>query len=158
MTRLAMTMQILTKCARCGALVEPCQMPTTSHAETVRLWSTVATCTVDTSGTVAMDFTSTFVLCHDCIGQLTDWLTGESDALQNPQASTDGVAALVRDMAVALDFSRDSAWCSCRYFYHSEDCNGCPADGSGQPCHRVLFDDIRRRCETLGIDLKAGDR
>ena len=95
---------------------------------------------------------------HRRSGQLTDWLTGESDALQNPQASTDGVAALVRDMAVALDFSRDSAWCSCRYFYHSEDCNGCPADGSGQPCHRVLFDDIRRRCETLGIDLKAGDR
>ena len=150
-----MTMQVLTRCTRCGALVEPCQKPCPTSGATVWLWSAAATCTVDTSGTLAMDFTSTSVLCPDCIGQLKEWLAGESDAMQNPQASTDSVAALVRDMAVALDFSRDSAWSSCRYFYHSEDCEGCPADSSGLPCHRVLFDDIRRRCEALGIDLEG---
>lgn len=149
-----MVMQILTKCGRCGALVEPNQMPSVLRGTNALFWRAATTCNVDASGTIAMDFADTTALCPDCIGQLKGWLAGEPEEPQKPQASADSVAALVRDMAAALDFSRDSAWPSCRYFYHSADCNGCPADSSDQPCFHVLFDDIHRRCKALEIDLE----
>ena len=151
-----MDMELMTGCGRCRALVET-RREDFADGTTAHYMPCAAVAEVGTDGATSGDGIEYTALCHDCIGQLMDWLAGESDALQNPQASTDGVAALVRDMAVALDFSRDSAWCSCRYFHHSEDCRGCPADGSGQPCHHVLFDDIRRRCEALGIDLEGDE-
>ena len=151
-----MTMQILTRCARCGALVEPCQLPTTSRGATVWLWSAAAICTVDTSGTVAMDFTSTSVLCPDCIGQLTDWLTGESDVLQNPQASTDSAGKLVRDMArVFCCMHAGTQPFACWYFDHTK-CDGCPAHGRDHGCDQEMYNDIGRRASALGIHLVGG--
>lgn len=149
MSRLAMTMQILTRCARCGALVEPRQMPTARRGETVWLWSAVATCSVGTSGAVAMDFVSTSVLCPDCMAQLKAWLDGGQT--KDPSIAE----GIIGDMYAAL-MARPHRKQACEYLSERNPfmCARCMEDP--KQCVGEMFKDIRRRCAEIGIDL-AGD-
>ena len=151
-----MTMQILTKCGRCGALVEPRQMPTARRGETVWLWSAAAICTVDTSGTVAMDFADTTVLCPDCLARFKAWLAGESEEPQEPQTSTDSAGKLVRDMArVFCCMHAGTQPFACWYFDHVK-CDECPAYGCDHGCDQEMYNDIGRRASVFGINLVEG--
>ena len=149
MSRSVMVMQILTRCARCGALVEPRQMPTARRGETVWLWSAAATCTVDTSGTVAMNFVSTSVLCPDCMAQLKVWLDG------GPTKDPSIAEGIIGDMYAAL-MAKSHRKQACEYLSERNPvmCARCMEDP--KQCVGEMFKDIRRRCAEIGIDL-AGD-
>lgn len=147
MTRSVMVMQILTRCARCGALVEPCQMPSRTRGATVWSWSAVATCNVAASGTVAMDFASTSVLCPDCIGQLKAWLAGGQT--EDLSIAED----IIRDMYAALG-AKPHRKQACVYLSERNPfmCARCMEDP--KQCVDEMFKDIRWRCAEIGIDLK----
>ena len=81
----------------------------------------------------------------------------------------DSVERLVTDMARAVGNAttlRCQQQLACGYFghcgIHCQDGGECPAygDGRGGPesCLNAMRDDIARRCESLGIDLKGGGR
>lgn len=153
-----MVMQILTKCGRCGALVEPNQMPSVLRGTNALFWRAATTCNVGTSGTIAMDFADTTVLCPDCIGQLKGWLAGEPEEPQKPQASTDSAGKLVRDMARVFSCMHAGTQpFACWYFGHAAGCDGCPAHGCDHGCDQEMYDDIGRRASALGINLVGAD-
>ena len=145
-----MTMQILTRCARCGALVELCQTSSGTCAEAVQLWSAAATCNADTSVTVAVDFASMSVLCPDCIGQLKAWLAlGQTEDLSIAEN-------IIRDMYAALSVKprRKQA---CKYLSGIDPvtCARCVEDPA--QCVDEMFEDIRCRCSEIGIDLEGDE-
>lgn len=110
-----------------------------------------------------------------------DW-TGERDGLpdgkpEEPQAAADGADGLAADLVSAVrnttSFGAYRQQIACGYFGHvggiacldkkvSMHRDECPAygDGEGGPesCWNAMLDDIARRCDELGIDLKDGDR
>ena len=173
-----MTMQILTKCARCGALVEPNQMPSVLRGTNALFWRAATTCNVDASGTIAMDFVSTSVLCPDCMAQLKAWLDGESEEPQGQEeagqsADGDSVERLAASMARAFACTPEDCCgirIACEYFGHGYNTTGCrdressrygdecPASGYMSDCWETMCADIRRRCAALGIDLEDGER
>ena len=156
MTRLAMTMQILTRCARCGALTEADWVDGGSRGGNhyVPCAATTKTCV---NGTI---YTGTgcevTVLCPDCMGQLKKWLAGGPEDPQKPQASTDSVGKLVRDMArVFCCMHAGTQPFACWYFDHVK-CDGCPAYGHDHGCDQEMYNDIGRRASAFGINLMEG--
>lgn len=144
-----MVMQILTKCGRCGALVEPNQMPSVLRGTNALFWRAVTTCNVDASGSIAMDFADSTVLCPDCIEQLKAWLAGG----QTKDLSI--VEDIIRDMYAALG-AKPHRQQACEYLSERNPvmCARCMEDP--KQCVGEMFKDIRRRCAEIGIDL-AGD-
>lgn len=168
-------MDVFAKCARCGATVEPCDVRVTAGGTRVWFWTAATTCTMDTDGGVALDFDGAAVLCPDCMQQYMDWLAEAPDKRQEPCQSADGdsVEKLAADMAMVIANVRDIGvyqYLACCYFGHyggvacldkeaSTYNDECPAYGDSGPesCCEAMFDDIRRRCEALGIGLEGGE-
>ena len=153
-------MEVLTKCGRCGALVET--RKTKFGDGTVAYYAPCAAVTeISSNNTLVREGCEVTPLCPDCMEQLKAWLAGESEG----QQEADGIAenesgeSLVRDMARALDFLSDHSYSACRYFGNKPECHGCPANtGAGsRGCCNAMLDDIDRRCDKLGIDLEEGE-
>lgn len=153
-------MELMTRCGRCGALVE-----TTSE----RLSSGVvhyAPCAVATkissNNVVVRDGCEYTVLCPDCMEQLKEWLAGES---QEPQEAADSAERLAADMArVVAAMADDGDSMACHYFGRNvvpcTEFGGttCPAYGcTGKTCAEFALEDFRRRCRALGIDLEEDE-
>lgn len=166
-------MEVLTKCGRCGALLET----TSGIVDNRRVYYApcVAVTEVSSNNTVVRDGCKVTVLCPDCMDQLNAWLDGES---QEPQeaadsAGSDDVNALVRDLARAVKNVTALGLCrqqlACGYFGHVGDIycldreasvhrDECPAygcrEGGTKLCMAAMLDDVARRTDELGIDLK----
>lgn len=176
-------MDVFTKCARCGATVLPCDAKETVGGTRMRFWAAATTCTVDTDGGMALDLGGAAVLCPDCMAKLREWLAcgpedqqgQEEDAGQCPDG--DGAEGFAADLARAVKNVTTFGLCrqqlACGYFGHlggvacldrqaSVHRDECPAygggDGGPESCLAAMLDGISRRCEELGIDLKAGGR
>lgn len=161
-------MEMFVKCARCGAIVRPCDAKETAGGTCMRFWAAVTTCTVDTDGGMALDLGGAAVLCPDCMEQLKEWLAEapQEQEKADRSADDDSVERLAADMTKTVvrtmaDKSDGVDSAACHYFGHS----GVPCvDNSGVPCRayniigktcaRFALDDIHRRCEALGIDLE----
>lgn len=164
-----MTMQILTKCARCGALVETTSVSGIVDNKRVYYAPCAVVTKVSSNNTVVRDGCEYTVLCPDCMEQLKAWLSGES---QEPQEAADSVERLAFDMARALACTPEDCCgirIACEYFGHGglADCRDressrygdeCPASGYMSDCWETMRANIRRRCAALGIDLKAGEQ
>ena len=150
MSRSVMVMQILTKCGRCGALVEPNQMPSVLRGTNALFWRAVTTCNVDASGSIAMDFADSTVLCPDCVAQLNKWLAGG----QTKDLSIAG--DIIMDMYAALGAQpqREQA-CEYTTARRYEKCSECSFDP--RQCVDDMFGDIRSRCAEIGIDLEEDE-
>lgn len=170
MSRSVMVMQILTKCGRCGALVEPNQMPSVLRGTNALFWRAATTCNVDASGTIAMDFADTIVLCPDCMKALRGWLDGNGapGPTDDPAKLGDILAAEERERGLAA-LLRDVEGCCtdswvdrcCMYFMHGtgsgKRCSDCPAYDFDDCC-QAFFDDFARRLRALGVESgKAGE-
>lgn len=105
-------------------------------------------------------------ICPDCTKQLKEWLVEAPGERQEPGKSADGdsVERFAADMARAVEKMHTSGtrvMFACEYFGHGKaHClygSVCPAYGDGHggdsSCSKAVFDDVRRRCEALGIDL-----
>lgn len=165
-------MDVFAKCARCGAMVEPCDARGTAGGTRMRFWMAATTCTVDTDGGMALDLGGAAVLCPDCMQQYMDWLAKAPGERQVPGKGADGdsVERLAADMVKAIDNGMRCGVCqqaiACEYFGHGNYkpclsgsvCRGY-GDGTGgsESCCRAMLDDVHRRCEALGIDLDGDE-
>ena len=157
-------MELFTRCGRCGALVG-----TTS--ETVGGASAQCAPCVVAADRGGSEYT---VLCPDCMSKLKSWLGGVPE---EPQEAVDSAESLAADLARAVKNVTAFGLCrqqlACGYFGHvggvvcldrqaSVHRDECPAygggDGGPESCRVAMLDGISRRCEELGIDLKAGVR
>ena len=153
-------MEMFIKCDRCGALVE------TTNEILGGMSVKCAPCAVTTKVSsndvlVVRDGCETTVLCPDCMERLKEWLASEP---KEPQEAADSVERLANDMVRAVEEMQASGIrvrFACGYFGHvgAHCLNGgvCPAYGDGyggdSSCNKAMFDDVRRRCDELGIDL-----
>lgn len=164
-------MEVLTRCGRCGALVE-----TTSERfsnGTVYYAPCAATTVLSSNNVVSRDGCEVTVLCPDCMGRLKAWLAGES---QEPQEAADSAERLAADLARAVKNVTEFGLCrqqlACGYFGHVGDIacldreasahrDECPAYGFGDGgpglCRAAMLDDIARRTDELGIELEEGE-
>ena len=153
-------MEVFAKCARCGAMVCPCDARETSVGTRMRFWMAATTCTVDTDGGMALDLGGAAVLCPDCMRQYRDWLA----EAPGKGADGDGVERLAYDLAKAVLSAMTggedgNGMTACRYFGHSgASCSGCPAYApTGMTCAEFAPMHLRRRCDALGIGLEGGE-
>ena len=139
-------MEVFAKCARCGATVGPCDARKTAGGTRVRFW--VAATTVDADGGMALDLGGATVLCPDCMGQLNKWLAGG----QTKDLSIAG--DIIMDMYAAL-MARPHRKQVCEYLSERSPfmCARCMEDP--KQCVGEMFNDIRRRCAEIGIDLEG---
>ena len=161
-------MELMARCERCGALVGPCDARKTAGGTRVRFWAAATTCTVDADGGMALDLGGATVLCPDCMERLKAWLAEEPEGPQETDgiADNDSVGKLAADMAKiairTMASGEDGAGtAACHYFGHSGvpcvDASGVPCRAYtivGKTCAQFALDDVRRRCESLGIDLE----
>lgn len=169
-------MEVLTRCERCGALVE------TRNAKfadgTAAYYAPCAAVTeISSNNTLVRDGCETTALCPDCMEVLRGWLAGEPQKPQGQEkadqsADVDSVERLAADMARALACTPEDCCgikISCEYFGHggitgcrdresSRYGDECPASGFlSNGCWGTMRADIRRRCRALGIDLGEGE-
>lgn len=140
-------MDVFAKCARCGAMVEPCDARETAGGTRMRFWMAATTCTVDTDGGMVLDFGGATVLCPDCMGQLNKWLArGQTKDLSIAED-------IIRDMYAALG-AKPHRQQACEYLSGRDPgtCARCAEDPA--QCVDEMFKDIRWRCAEIGIDLK----
>ena len=135
-------MEFLTRCGRCGALVE-----TTSERfsnGTVYYAPCAATTVLSSNDVVSMDGCQVTVLCPDCMEGLKQWLAGEPQESQEPQeAAGDSWERLRADVA--------KPGC-CEYFQGRgdvESCDGCPALEAKVDCGQARAADVVRRAKAL---------
>lgn len=166
-------MEVLTKCGRCGALVETTSERLSSGV--VHFAPCAVTTKISSNDVVVRDGCEYTVLCPDCMDQLKAWLAGESQEQQEAadSAGSDDVNALVRDLARAVKNVTSLGLCrqqlACGYFGHVGDVacldreasvhrDECPAygcrEGGAKLCMVAMLDDVARRTDELGIDLK----
>lgn len=141
-------MQLMTRCGRCGALVE-----TTSE----RLSSGVvhyAPCAVATkissNNVVVRDGCEYTVLCPDCMEGLKQWLAGGQT--EDPSIAE----GIIRDMYAALG-AKPHRKQACEYLSERNPfmCARCMEDP--KQCVGEMFKEIRRRCAEIGIDLEEDE-
>ena len=169
-------MEVLTKCGRCGALVETRK---TMFADgTSAYYAPCAAVTeISSNNTLVRDGCETTVLCPDCMEVLKGWLACESQEAQGQEkadqsADVDSVERLAADMARALACTPEDCCgikIACEYFGHSgligcrdressRHGDECPASGFlSNGCWETMCANIRRRCAALGIDLEEGE-
>lgn len=164
-------MEVLTKCGRCGALVETTSERLSSGV--VHYAPCAVTTKISSNDVVVRDGCEYMVLCHDCMEQLKEWLEGES---QEPQEAADSAERLAADLARAVKNVTAFGLCkqqlACGYFGHVGDVacldrlasvhrDECPAygcgDGGPESCRVAMLDDVARRTDELGIDLKEDE-
>lgn len=161
-------MEVLTRCGRCGALVET-RCVDSGFARKVYLAPYVMTGEVSSDGVAPVGDGDAVILCPDCMQQYEDWLVEAPGERHGPGKSPDGdsVDRLAEDLARAVKSVttlRSQQQLACGYFDHAcgipcldRGRDVCPAYGDGHggdsSCSKALFDDVRRRCEALGIDL-----
>lgn len=166
-------MEVLTRCGRCGALVET-RCVDGGFARKVYLAPYVMTGEVSSDGVAPVGDGDAVILCPDCMQQYEDWLVeapGErQEAGQSPNG--DSVERLSADLARAFACTPEDCCgikIACEYFGHggSIGCRDrqssryndeCPAscflsDG----CWETMRANIRRRCKALGIYLEGED-
>ena len=164
-------MDLMTRCERCGKLVE-------TEGFSMGVWAdfravpAVAIGTLDLEDCFHETQTAAMALCPDCAEKLKAWLAGKPEAPEEPQAAADSVERLVVDMARAFTCPAEdccNAKIACEYFGHgnligcrdrelSRHGNECPAAVSlSNGCWETMRADIRRRCAELGIDLEEDE-
>ena len=162
-------MELFTKCNRCGALMQT-RCVDGGFTRKIHLAPCVMTGEVSSDGATAGDEIEHTVLCPGCMEGLKAWLAEEPEGPQETDgiADNDSVGKLAADMAkIAIrtmasgEDGADTA--ACHYFGHSGvpcvDASGVPCRAYniiGKTCAQFALDDVRRRCEELGIDL-TGD-
>lgn len=165
-------MEFMARCGRCGALVEASSKKRGDG--TITYYTPCAVVTeVSSNDVLVRDGSEYTVLCPDCVEQLKEWLTEapkDKKGQVDESADGDSVERLAADVASASIDGLRYGICqtiACKYFGHGGT-NPCLSggvchaygDGTGgsESCCMAMLDDVRRRCEELGIDLKAGDR
>lgn len=173
MSRSVMVMQILTRRARCGALVETRNTKfadgTTAYYAPCAAWEAISS-----NNTLVRDSCETTVLCPDCIEQLKEWLAEapkDKKGQVDESAGEDSLERLAADIVKAVTNGMRHGVCqqaiACEYFGHGNNiscqsgsvCRGY-GDGTGGSvsCCNAMLDDVLSRCKALGIDLKAGEQ
>lgn len=143
-------MEVFAKCARCGAMVGPCDTKETAGGTRMRFWAAATTCTVDTDRGMALDLGGATVLCPDCMGQLNKWLAGG-------QTKDLSIAEdIIMDMYAALGAEPQQVQ-ACEYTTarRHEKCSECAFDPT--QCVGEMFKSIRWRCAEIGIDLEGDE-
>lgn len=138
-------MEVLTRCGRCGALVE-----TTSERfsnGTVYYAPCAATTVLSSNNVVSRDGCEVTVLCPDCMGRLKAWLAGGQT--KDPSIAE----GIIRDMYAALG-AKPRRQQACEYLSGRDPvtCARCAEDPA--QCVGEMFKDIRLRCTEIGIDLE----
>lgn len=139
-------MEVLTRCGRCGALVE-----TTSERfsnGTVYYAPCAATTVISSNNVVSMDGCGVTVLCPDCMEGLKAWLDGEP---QGPQGQGRAQKGAGGDSWERLRADVAKPGC-CEYFQGRSDaeaCDGCPALEAMVDCGQARATDVVRRAKAL---------
>lgn len=166
-------MEFMARCERCGALVEASSNKWGDG--TITYYTPCAVVTQVSSNDVPVrDGCEYTVLCPDCVGQLKEWLAEAPEDKKgqvDESADGDSVERLAADIVKAIDSGMRCGVCqqaiACEYFGHGNYkpclsgsvCRGY-GDGTGgsESCCRAMLEDVLRRCEALGIDLKDGEQ
>lgn len=166
-------MELMARCDRCGALVEASSRKRGDGAITYYTPCAVVT-QVSSNDVLVRDGCEYMVLCPDCVGQLKEWLAEAPEDKKgqvDESADGDSVERLAADIVKSINNGMRCGVCqqaiACEYFGHggaSPCLSGgvCHAyvhgTGDSESCCRAMLDDVRRRCEALGIDLEAGEQ
>ena len=138
-------MEFLTRCGRCGALVE-----TTSERfsnGTVYYAPCAATTVLSSNNVVSRDGCEYTVLCPDCMEGLKAWLADEPQP-QGQEGAGEGVGG---DSWERLRADVAKPGC-CEYFQGRSDveaCDGCPALEATVDCGQARATDVVRRAKAL---------
>lgn len=145
-------MNLMTRCERCGKLVETEFVSKdwgNYHAAPA-----VVIGKLDIEGNLRSTQDVKAALCPYCLGELKAWLADDGAIL--PVAVSSSAKRLIRDMCNMI-FTDGNYASVCEYFGHrTGSCEGCASACAGDrtTCLREVRADIKRRCEALGIDLE----
>lgn len=149
-------MDLMTRCERCGKLVETDKLCMGVWGDSPAV-PAVTIGTLDIEGVFRKMKDASAPLCPDCLGEFRAWLADDEAAL--PSVVSSSAKRLIGDMCNMI-FTGGNYASVCEYFGHrTGSCEGCDMQGVGDrtTCLREVRADIKRRCEGLGIDLEEDD-
>ena len=139
-------MELMTRCGRCGALVETASERFSSGV--VHYAPCAAVTKVSSNNDIVRDGCRYTVLCPDCMGRLKGWLDGGPQEQQGQEKAEDGVGG---DSWERLRADVAKPGC-CEYFQGRSDvetCDGCPVLEANVDCGQARATDVVRRAKAL---------